>query len=231
MAKYTLGSGISQFKGSRGGSVFQRSGSTFSIRMRRKPRFQRTVRTSRSRVAFNHVQSNIHNLTPSEITAFENNAPDFELTDSLGNNYVLSPTALFSSQNINLAQSQEDLNFTSQAPVTPPNLVSTTVTADATAMDFGFTLGIGNVPADWIFIYYLTRSYGHLPSPSDLLNQFEFIRRSPGQSASVNMYSEWVERFGSDLAIAGRGLGLKLANLHIPSGQLIQRVNIGLIMN
>src|SRR5690606_15898015 len=102
MAIYTLGNSISQFKGSRGGSTFQRSGTSFAIRTRKKPILKRTPRTSESRSVFHGVQSGYRLLDPGQKNSWSNQAPNFQRTNSLSETYQLRPTQLFSASNIPL---------------------------------------------------------------------------------------------------------------------------------
>lgn len=210
-------------KGVSRGSVFQQSGNSYSIRTRRKPLFKRSERTSKSRVAFTSVQTNIHQATPSELAAFAANSPTFATTNSLGLPVVLSGTQLFTSQNQGLAIQEKPLNFTSSAPVSPPSTGGSSFTRSVGSQQFSINNVLSPVPADWIYLYYMSKAFSVGPEKPNETEIVLLKSLSPGASTVMNMYNEWVARFGSPQNIVGMRTVMSFAQLSISTGQLFFR--------
>jgi len=206
-------------KGSRAGNVIQRSGSSFAIRSRRKPRFQRTVNTSRSRNSFTHVRSNYQLLSGAEQAAFASNAPDFPRVNSLGVPYILAGTSLFSSQNIALVNSGLPINETSQAPVTFPNPSIDDFAMEVQPVDIVSTLSPLNVPTDYLYSIFVSKVLETPPSNPDGIDTFLNGSRSEGQATNVQWGTGWLDRFGDSPNFNEKFVVFKLRQLHVPSGQ------------
>ena len=107
MAIYILAFGTDRPLGSRGGSTFQRAGKSFIIRKRNVPVQKRSPRQSSVKNKFDHVQKNWKNLTLGNQTQWEDEAPNYTRTNSLGNPYDISGSNLQASSNINLLNAAE----------------------------------------------------------------------------------------------------------------------------
>lgn len=218
-------------RGSSKGNVFQKSGKSFSIRSRIPPLKRRNTRSSHSRNSFTHVRSNYKNLSSGEKSAFDTNSPLFPRVDSIGRSYNLSGTNLFSSQNIGLATENEPLNFTSAIPVSPPSLISVTIEAFASISEFNMLFGLGSIPSDWIFRYFMTA----MLSPGEIAsNQNPFVllaSKFETDNPDINLYDAWIAHFGNNLSLVGNRVVFRLDNLHIPSGQVITRFLSNAIMS
>lgn len=209
------------FRGSQGGNTFQRSGKSFSIRSRKKPRFQRTPRTSQSRNNFHHVQSNWRGLSSGDKTSWSDQVANFGRTNSLGIPYELEPIQLFESHNKVLVDSQLSIVETAQAPVSFPNpnldsLLFTASPGNATVdTDPLF------VPADFRFRYYVS---GLFPEPSVDPNEVDFtfmLDVDEGVNSDINWFSIWENQFGITAADAGRWLVFRMDILSKLTGQKI----------
>jgi len=211
-------------RGSSGGSTFQNSGSSFAIRSRQSGLKHRTVSQSLSRNAFHHVQSNIQNLSGAQLAEYTINSPSFPLFNSLNELYYLRNTNLFNSQNLALVRTGAPLVEDSLPPVSPPSLVSITVNSNATGNDFGFTLGIGTVPADWIFACDVSQAFSAGELSSSAFPPFRLAEHNAGESSDFNIYSEWLAKFGNVEGLVGSRIILRLVNIHTISGQVFYRI-------
>jgi hypothetical protein len=87
MAKYTLGSGISQFKGSEGGATFQKCGKVFAFRKRAVPVQKKSVKQTQSQNLFGAMASRYRTLTLAQRNSFANAAATYARVNSLGTTY------------------------------------------------------------------------------------------------------------------------------------------------
>lgn len=213
-------------KGSRRGNVLQKSGKSFAIRRRVKPMTTRTEKTSRSRSAFTSTRSNSRLLTPSQIAAYEADAPAFPRVNSLGKEYVLRPRELFTSQGVPLAIANQPLNFTSQPPVEGPDIGSIGFSPNASGESFLFSFGIQLVPADFIFFYAMSAASAVSRSSISEYQLITLLQRNPGQTCNQNVYDAWVARFGSAENVSGMSVAMEWRALHIPSGQIPSRTSV-----
>lgn len=226
MAKYTLGTGISQFKGSRGGSVFQRSGSTFSIRTRRKPRFQRTPRTSQSRSNFHSVQSVFPSLSPAQKTSWANQTSNFTRVNSLGNVYELSPVNLHGSQNKVLADSEFSLVQTASAPVVFPNPSLSNLLFTASPGNAVVTTNPLVVPSDFEYQYFVSRP---VPADSVDLGSLDYVLIESavgGLNSNFNWFSLWQNRFGINPSDIGLFVAFRMDIVSTLTGQKTSQFNV-----
>lgn len=213
-------------KGSRRGSVLQKSGKSYSIRRRTKPMSTRTAKTSRSRSAFTSTRSNSRLLTPAQIAAYEADAPAFPRVNSLGREYVLRPRELFTAQGVPLAIANQPLNFTSQPPVEGPDIGSIGFSPDASGESFLFSFGIQLVPEDFIFFYAMSAASAVSRSSISEYQLVTLLQRNPGETCNQNVFTQWVARFGSTENVTGMSVAMEWRALHIPSGQIPSRTSV-----
>lgn len=189
MAIYTLGNSISQLKGSRGGSTFQRSGTSFAIRARKKPLFKRTPRTSQSRSVFHNVQSGYRLLDSGQKASWTSQAPNFQRINSLGETYQLRPTQLFSAANIPLVSQDHPKVDTATSPITFPS-VSTSLLINFAPPQFEIIANIiDQVPDNYTLLVFASPPMQTLPDvynsivpgpvPFNFYSLFKFIGGLP----------------------------------------------------
>lgn len=189
MAIYTLGTSISQFKGSRDGATFQRAGTSFAIRSRKKPIFKRTPRTSQSRSVFHGVQSGYRLLSAGQKTSWADQAPNFQKTNSLGETYQLRPTQLFSAANIPLVSQGLPQVDTASSPITFPS-ISTSLLINFAPPTFEIIANIiTQVPDDYSLLIFASPPMQTLPDvynsivpgpvPFNFYDLFKFIGGLP----------------------------------------------------
>lgn len=107
MAIYTLAPMEDRPLGSLEGATFQKCGVQFGIRKRNVPVQKRSARQSAVKNKFDHVQKNWKNLTSGNQTQWQDEAPNYTRTNSLGNPYNISGSNLQASSNINLLNAAE----------------------------------------------------------------------------------------------------------------------------
>lgn len=101
MAKYILPVAVDRFKGSRGGSVFQKTGRVFSIRKRSAPTQKRTAKKQASMNRMGSIQTQYRDLTNTEKSTFPPETVNYPRTNSLGETYEMTGPQLYSSSNNN----------------------------------------------------------------------------------------------------------------------------------
>lgn len=117
MARYIKSISQSRIAGSRGGSTFTRTANGFIIRKRYMPKSSRNPETTRNRARFLASVQNYRSLSPGEKITFDNQAPNFTRTNSLGETYSLSNIQLASSQSFNALELSEPIPTTATPPV------------------------------------------------------------------------------------------------------------------
>lgn len=206
-------------KGSQAGNTFQRSGNSFSIRSRKKPRFQRTARTSLSRNAFHYVQSNYRNLSSGDKTSWSNQVANFGRTNSLGIPYDLEPIQLFDSQNKVRVDFQLTIEDTAQAPVVFPNpSIDSVLLFAATPEAFVNVIPV-EVPANFVYNVFLSEKL--LSPPVNQESQTFYLMASfdEGTDSDIFFTDRWVEKFGITPQDVGKYQVFKLEIFHRPTGQ------------
>lgn len=225
MAKYILGSGVTRFKGSRGSSVFQKCGTTFSIRMRRKPRFQRTQKTSQSRNVFHHVQSNWRVVSPANQNSWDTQAPNFPRVNSLGQNYELLPLQLFSSQNKVLSDSGIGIVDVASPPVTFPNPSLSSLLFTASPGNAIVTTSPLNVPSDFIFRYFVSNPIAESSMKLSSLDYLLIFEVDEGLNSNTNWFPAWKDRFGIEPSSIGRSVAFRMDIVSKLTGQRVVQFN------
>lgn len=206
-------------KGKRSGSVFQKSGSSFAIRNRTKPRFQRTARTSLSRNAFHHVQSNWRQLSAGDKTSWSNQVANFGRTNSLGIPYELEPIQLFDSQNKVRVDFQLPIEDTAQAPVAFPSpAIDSVILFPGVPEAFVNVIPV-EVPANFVYNVFLSEKL--LSPPDNQENQTFYLMASfdEGTDSDVFFTDRWVQKFGITANDVGKYQVFKLEIFHRPTGQ------------
>lgn len=191
MAKYTLGSGVIQFKGSSGGATFQKCGKVFAIRKRNVPVQKNSIRQTRFKSAFNCQQKRWKTLTPTQKGTFNTRAPEWPRVDSLGNTYYLTGQQLQTSTNqkrFTLAMSQVS---TVAARITPTVFTEAAWGLDAQANSLQLQMSQTNVEAGTVIALYASDI---MPTQQSFtLADLKFIERL---SAGANMNTKnWINTF------------------------------------
>lgn len=206
-------------KGSLQGNVFQKSGSSFSIRTRRSLLKRRSPSASLARSAFSGVKSNQQLMSGAQLNEFAINAPLFPRVNSLGQFYELSNQNLYSSQNIALGMEGEALNFDSVPPVIFPSPVIDVIAIEVEPVDMVLVLTPELVPADYIYSVMASDVLAQAPSNPDDQNFLVSDSVNAGNSTNINWGAAWLSRYGSSPDMDGKFVVMKLRQLHVPSGQ------------
>jgi hypothetical protein len=147
MARYLLTFGTDRIAGSRGGSTFQKSGTTYVIRKRNVPVQKKSVSQTQKQNQFSSVQQNWRELDPLDKDTFTNEAVNYPRTNSLGNTYYLSGSNLQASSNLNLVQTdQEQITEMPSPTIFPPFSISA-IGIDFADQSLVFQININPIPA------------------------------------------------------------------------------------
>lgn len=220
MAIYKLATGVSRILGSRGGVTFQRSGSNFAIRNRKKPFPRRNERTSKSRSAFHNVQSNYRTLSLVDKTSWSDDSPSFPRTDSLGNSYQLTGPQLFNAHNAPLVNEGLSIIDTSQAPISFPFISFVSSAFSVSSSSFQINLSSGDPLSDFIFQVFVSPI---LDSPPDLQGEgADLLIKSKSASSpfSIDIFNEYRQQFGDLSNAAGRWIAWRVRSFSKSTGQV-----------
>jgi hypothetical protein len=199
MAIYILAFGTDRPLGSRGGSTFQRAGKSFIIRKRNVPVQKKSPKQTQANNKFDHVQKKWKNLTSGNQTQWEDEAPNYTRTNSLGDPYDISGLNLQASSNINLLNSLEP-ELTE--PANASAIGAPAYGADATAFNSQI-ISISTfpqiVPAGLSMQMWMSKPNiahpGFIPT-----SQMKLIKTwQPGDDSADNIYTEYVEAWSNVL--------------------------------
>lgn len=164
MARYSKPIDVDRLNRSRGGSVFTRSGSNFTIRSRRIPRVKWSVKQARAYSKFAALSTQFRSLTSGNRTEWTNAAPSFTRVNSLGVPYTFNGLNMqigsnANLTNANLAKLAEPLNDTPSA----------TLAADTISISWvGNTMQISAtgvvVPAGEVWQLFLSQPVTNIPA-------------------------------------------------------------------
>jgi hypothetical protein len=199
MGKYILVFGTDRPLGSLGGATFQRSGQVFAIRKRNVPVQKRSPRQSAVKNKFDHVQKNWKNLTSGNQTQWEDEAPNYTRTNSLGDPYDISGSNLQASSNINLLNSVEP---ELAEPANYSGIGAPAYGADATAFNSQI-ISISTfpqiVPAGSSMQMWMSKP--NIGNPGQIpTSQMKLIKTwQPGDDSADNIYTEYVAAWSNVL--------------------------------
>lgn len=169
MAKYTLPLSGTRRKGSKGGNTFQRSGSTFVIRKHNVPTNKKRLRQISQRQLLASNSSKFKTLSVPEQQSFDDEAPNFQRTNSLGVNYTLRANQLQISSNNLLIGSNSTPISEMVPPVVYPGSVFGLIDVNNSANTSVFyVLAPSTVPADFSLAVFLTRPLSEGVIPADV---------------------------------------------------------------
>lgn len=117
MALYTKPPEVERIAGSRKGATFTRTPNGFIIRKRYMPKSSRNAKTTRNRARFLASVQNYRSLSAGGKFTFQNQAPNFQRVNSLGESYSLSTIQLASSQSYNWLENDGELPSLASSPV------------------------------------------------------------------------------------------------------------------
>lgn len=203
MAKYLLTFGTDRFAGSRGGSTFQKSGSTFVIRKRNVPVQKKTPEQTARQNTFASIAQNWRTLSQLDKDTFINEAVNYPRTDSLGNTYYLNGQELQHSSNI--ALSNNDLP---QVTTLPPSSALPVITGNAagiviSAQIAAFAFTPDPVPVGALLQIFVSRPVSQGTSINSV-NDLKLINSVPeGVSPGANSWSQYIALFGDITNTAG----------------------------
>lgn len=222
--KYTLGSGVSQFKGSTGGITFQKCGKVFAARKRAIPVQKNTAKQMRSRNGFQSQAGRWKTYTAGQKNSWITNAPLYTRVNSLGNTYTITGMQL----NVSANQRRLYMNLsqvaTTSAPIvaTPINLFSAAIDRVAHTMTLWLTpdtvQNLCNVN------FYVTRcqQLGALPGREETV--FLGTRSQGNLTSTFNWYNTYVALFGSQSVQTGLQMWVIADVVQRSSGQTIYSI-------
>lgn len=219
MARYLLTFGTDRFAGSRGGSTFQKSGTTYVIRKRNVPVQKKSESQTQKQNQFSSVQQNWRSLDPLDKDTFQNESINYPRTDSLGNTYYITGQNLQASSNINLVQSDQPQITEMPAAVVFPPFAIFESGLYITAQLFECAIDINPIPAGFALQIFASR-YLTSDSPSQPI-QFKLITSlSPGTDQTGNNYfNQYVEVFGLSPSMGFQYLATMCTLVSIATGQ------------
>lgn len=208
-------------RGSMGGNVFQKSGASFAIRHRRKPRLQKTPRTTQSRVNFNYIQSNWRELSGANQASWATQIPNFQRVNSLGQTYSLDSTQLFASQNKIRADFQLPIEPAAVSPVVFPDPGIDSVLLFPSVPEAFVNILPVEVPSGFVYNVFLSNVLLSPPSSPSIQTFFLMASFDEGSDSDIFFSDRWASQFGVSASDIGSYQVFKLEIFHRATGQRI----------
>lgn len=199
MAIYTLAPMEDRPLGSLEGATFQKCGVQFGIRKRNVPVQKRSPRQSAVKNKFDHVQKNWKNLTSGNQTQWEDEAPNYTRTNSLGDPYDISGSNLQASSNINLLNSAESelAEPAAASAIGSPAFGSEACQFNSQIISIWSSPQI--VPAGYAQQMWMSKPYIINPGPLPE-SQMKLIKTwQAGEDTDGNVYTEYVQAWSEVL--------------------------------
>ena len=222
MAKYTLGSGVSQFFGSYGGATFQKCGTVFSIRKRSVIVQKRSSKQSKSKNIFGSKAQRWRNLTTNQKNSFINRATQYTRIDSLGNNYNQSGQNMQVGCNyLRFITNRTDLTVVG-APAAFTTIVEGSFVLDLGIPFMEFVLDPEQVQSGFDIMVFCSepREIGFDPSTIKLKQIGSLLQNQ--HTGTQNFYTRYTSVFGDVSQAAGLTYAIRLDLIQNNSGQVRQ---------
>lgn len=216
MAKILMTAIVADIRNKLNGSVFSKNRYGAYVRTKVTPVNPKTAAQTAQRSSFAANAQAWRGLTEAQRLSWAAAAPNFPVTDIFGNPKILSPSALYSKLNGNLASIGVAALASAPALVAVGVVDITLLTADQSVPDMTVQALPINVPVGFRMVIRATGTIG--AGQSFVKNKFRIIAVFPANaSTSVNIYSEWSAKFG--LLTVGTKIFVEFYLVSITSGQ------------
>jgi len=218
MARYILTFGTDRIAGSRGGSTFQKSGTTYVIRKRNTPVQKKSPAQTIQQNQFASVQQNWQQLTPGEKDSFIDESVNYPRTDSLGNPYIMSGQNLQALANINLSNTDQ-----SQIIAMPPVPVFPLFAINSIGMAISSSfliiqININPIPAGFALKLFSSNRLETQSLDQNISYKLLSVVQPLTNQIGLNFYSEYSRSWGESESFANKFFAAKAVLIDIASG-------------
>lgn len=220
MAKIKYSALVSDMRGKLNGSVASKNRFGSYFRNKVTPVNPETTFQQNARSRFGSLSSEFKSLTASAISAWNESAKNFPVTNIFGDQVFLTGQMLYNRLNGNLLKLSLPKVDTAPVPVSFPALQVQAVQADAGGGDITiFLLSPATIPANMDVVVYATRP---LPrTRSFLKNEYRMVNNEQApfvvDDNQVTITDAYNDRFG--FAQAGDKIGVRIALVSKVNGQ------------
>ena len=231
MARYILTFGTDRIAGSKGGSTFQKSGSTFVIRKRNVPVQKKTPGQTAKQNIFASVQQNWRKLSAEEKESFAAESINYLRVDSLGNEYFINGQNMQSSSNISLVNSGQD----QITEIAPPSAIPQVFTINAQLSLASNFFGLSVTP-DPVPVNSGQQIFASMPLAEPVTGaagaQIKLITTLPaGASAAVNIWNEYTAIYGQLSNSVNKYVHVMIRYVQLNTGQVGESVTFPVQVN
>ena len=219
MALYTKPVNSPRIAGSRKGATFTRTPNGFIIRRRYMPKTSRNERTTRNRIKFLASVQHYRSLSPTGKASFQNQAPNFQRTNSLGEPYTLSPIQLATSQTFNMLEIENTKPVLATPPVifTPFTLGGAGWTLQPPALVM--SVSPDPVPLDVDVIIWLSPSGDFTLSAIPVSQMRQVLTVPGGHTSIIDLLPAYRDTFGQERWSIGQSMVIGLQSYKHGTGQ------------
>lgn len=192
MAWYTKPIGVNRKTGSTGGMTFQKNFTKFIIRKRAVPVDKNTPLQTTVRNKLGSLSSQWRTLSAPDQTTWDDEAPTYPRTNSIGNSYELSDINLFRSSG-RFKQSAGQATLAACAVSTPAAApVLSFYVFDPPGTDFRVVLSPSTIPANRTLLYFIS-DFSDTAHPFNFKNRFQlFASNVAAFNTTANIWSQFV---------------------------------------
>lgn len=217
MAKIKYSALVSDMRGKLNGSVASKNRFGSYYRNKVTPVNPQTVHQQNARQRFGALSSQFKSLTNSQVSAWNEAAQNFPVTNIFGDQVFLTGQMLFNQLNGNLLKVGESISTTAPSPATFPEFIASAGTASAATQTIEIGIpALEDQPAGYSLVVYATRP---VPVTRNFLkNEYRFL---DGEwywaDNAIEIGDGYGPRFG--LFTAGQKIGVRLALVDNETGQ------------
>lgn len=215
MAKLKFSAWLSDARNKLNGSVFSKNRYGNYIRNKTTPVNPQTPYQQAQRQMLGSLSAQWRSLTTAQRQGWIDAAPNFPVTDAFGDTIILAGNALFIALNKNLINAGEESIDSAPTPEQTPTLAISDLTAAAGTPALSFTIDPSTAPANHVL--FVKATPGLSPGINFVKNRLRFIGLGTISSGSVDILTEWQDRFGT--LVAGQRISVVAYFVNSATGQ------------
>lgn len=216
MAKIKTTAIVADIRGKLNGSVFSKNRGGSFVRTKVTPSNPQTSFQAAVRSVLGGLAQGWRSLTQAQRSAWNAAVSNYTGTDIFGDIKTPSGINLYTKLNANLAEAGQAYISTPPLPQGAASLTTLSAIADISNAELEVTAGVGNVPANNALIIRATPQVS--PGKKFLKGMHRNIALiTSGQSLIVNVWSNYISRFGTPSA--GQKIGIECYYINTVTGE------------
>lgn len=215
MAKIKYSALVSDMRNKLNGSVMSKNRYGSYVRNKVTPVNPQTSHQQAQRQMLGSLSAQWRQLTQAQRDGWIDAAPNFPITDAFGDTLILSGNALFIALNKNLLNAGSSSIDSAPTPEETPTVAISNLSAAAGTPALSFDIDPTTAPANHVL--FVKATPGLSPGINFVKNRLRFIGLGTITTGSVDILTEWQDRFGT--LVAGQRISVTAYFVNNVTGQ------------